>query len=58
MKEKREIKIIISDDDNFNLMILENYLEKSEEFNFIIFKASNGEEAIEIFTQNNNPDVI
>lgn len=43
------INILLVDDNFFNLMILENYLKKNKKYNFNIFKAYNGQLAIEIF---------
>ena len=43
------INILLVDDNFFNIMILENYLKKNKKYNFNIFKAYNGQLAIEIF---------
>ncbi len=55
MENSRRFKILIADDDNISVILLTNYL-KNIEADFII--ARDGEEALTLFEQNNDVDLI
>ncbi|HDP74598.1 MAG TPA: response regulator [Bacteroidales bacterium] len=55
MENSRRFKILIADDDNISVILITNYL-KSIDADFII--ARNGEEALELFSQNIDIDLI
>ena len=42
-----EIKILIVDDDVFNLLILEQFISKNQTHTFKVIKANNGRDAVE-----------
>lgn len=50
----QKLKILIVDDQKFNLMILEEMLSNFKEFNLSIDKAENGKQAVEKFLLNNS----
>ncbi len=55
MGNAKRYKILVVDDDNISVILLTNYL-KNIDADFII--ARNGEEAIELFNQNADVDLI
>lgn len=55
MDSAKKFKILIADDDNISVILLINYL-KSINADFII--ARNGQEALDLFNQNPNLDLI
>ena len=51
------LKILIADDNIFNVMILEQYLQKAEKIlkkQFEVMKVYDGKSAVKIFKENNN----
>lgn len=55
MVNAKRYKILVADDDNISVILLTNYL-KSIDAEFII--ARNGEEALDLFEQNTDIDLI
>lgn len=55
MVNARRYKILVADDDNISVILLTNYL-KSINAEFII--ARNGEEALDLFEQNTDIDLV
>ena len=57
-KEKNIYQVLIAEDEELNFMLVNSILSRFEPYNFLITRAENGQEAVNIFKENEHIDLV